>query len=44
MFTDVYEEMTEETQEQMKQLRDIIERYPGEYDVEQFEGGKDSLA
>ncbi len=44
MFTDVYEQMTEETREQMMELRDIIDRYPGEYDVEQFEGGKDSLA
>ncbi|KAI9886103.1 MAG: hypothetical protein M1823_002121 [Watsoniomyces obsoletus] len=43
MFTDVYEEMTEETREQMMNLKDIIERYPEEYDVEQFEGGKDSL-
>jgi hypothetical protein len=25
-------------------LRDIIQRYPGEYDVGEFEGGVDSLS
>jgi 2-oxoisovalerate dehydrogenase E1 component alpha subunit len=44
IFEDVYEEMTPETQRQMKELKDIIERYPEEYDVSEFEGGIDSLS
>jgi 2-oxoisovalerate dehydrogenase E1 component alpha subunit len=44
MFEDVYEEMTPETRAQMEELRGIIERYPEEYDVSEFEGGKDTLA
>jgi 2-oxoisovalerate dehydrogenase E1 component alpha subunit len=43
MFTDVYEELTEESKGQMRQLREVLERYPEEYDVEQFEGGIESL-
>ena len=43
MFEDVYEEMTPETQRQMKELRSMIDRYPDEYDVAEFDGGKDSL-
>lgn len=39
----VYEELTEEQEEQMAQLKAIIEKYPGEYDVSEFEGGLDSL-
>lgn len=44
MFEDVYEEMTPDVKDQMKELRDVIERYPEEYDVTEFEGGKDSLS
>jgi len=43
MFEDVYEEMTPETKQQMRELRGVIERYPEEYDVSEFEGGMDSL-
>ena len=43
MFTDVYEELTQEQKEQMEQLRRILDRYPEEYDVEQFQGGRDGL-
>ncbi|KAF2670676.1 2-oxoisovalerate dehydrogenase subunit alpha [Microthyrium microscopicum] len=43
MFEDVYEEVTEEQEEQIEQLKDVIRRYPGEYDVEQFEGGLEGL-
>ncbi|KAI9682416.1 MAG: hypothetical protein M1817_000470 [Caeruleum heppii] len=43
MFTDVYAEMTEETRGQMRELRRILDEYPAEYDVEEFEGGKESL-
>jgi 2-oxoisovalerate dehydrogenase E1 component alpha subunit len=44
MFEDVYEEITPETRRQMDELRGVIERYPDEYDVGEFEGGKDSLS
>ncbi|KAL8712705.1 MAG: hypothetical protein Q9225_006904 [Loekoesia sp. 1 TL-2023] len=44
MFEDVYEEMTEEGKGQMKELKEMLERYPEEYDVGEFEGGKDSLS
>lgn len=44
MFEDIYEEMTPETQRQMRELRDVIKRYPEEYDVVEFEGGIDSLS
>ncbi|TLD24288.1 hypothetical protein PspLS_06443 [Pyricularia sp. CBS 133598] len=43
MFEDVYEEMTPDLKKQMAELKDHIERYPEEYDVGEFEGGKDSL-
>ncbi|CAL3962373.1 unnamed protein product [Diplocarpon coronariae] len=44
MFEDIYEEMTPETKEQMRELKSMIERYPDEYDVSEYEGGKDTLA
>lgn len=44
MFEDVYEELTEEQIMQMEQLKEVIERYPNEYDVEEFEGGLSSLS
>lgn len=43
MFDDVYEEMTPGTKAQMGELKSLIERYPDEYDVSEFEGGKESL-
>lgn len=43
MFEDTYEEMTEDLKAQMKELREVIERYPEEYDLSAYEGGKDSL-
>jgi 2-oxoisovalerate dehydrogenase E1 component alpha subunit len=43
MFEDIYAELTPDLEAQMKELRDMIERYPDEYDVAEFEGGKDSL-
>lgn len=42
-FEDVYEEVTEEAQAQMKELRRILETYPEEYDVRQYEDGVNSL-
>ncbi|KAI9803571.1 MAG: hypothetical protein M1825_001914 [Sarcosagium campestre] len=43
MFTDVYENVTEEATDHMQQLERILDEYPDEYDVDQFEGGKNSL-
>lgn len=43
MMEDVYEGLTEEQREQSAKLADVIERYPNEYDVSEFEGGLDSL-
>ncbi|KAI9775255.1 MAG: hypothetical protein M1835_005880 [Candelina submexicana] len=43
MFTDVYEELSEESETQIKELRGLLDRYPEEYDVSEFEGGKESL-
>jgi len=44
MFTDVYEDLTEEAKDHMAELRDVLERYgPDEYDVDSYEGGIDSL-
>ncbi|TVY59063.1 2-oxoisovalerate dehydrogenase subunit alpha, mitochondrial [Lachnellula cervina] len=43
MFEDVYEEMTPEIRAQMAELREVLDTYPAEYDVGEFEGGKDSL-
>ncbi|KAI9717453.1 MAG: hypothetical protein M1828_007215 [Chrysothrix sp. TS-e1954] len=43
MFEGTYEEITEEQEAQMKQLRYMLDRYPDEYDVTEFEGGKQSL-
>ncbi|KAL9617610.1 MAG: hypothetical protein Q9160_007623 [Pyrenula sp. 1 TL-2023] len=43
MFTDVYEEITPEGREQMGELKRLIEMYPGEYDVSEYEGGVKSL-
>ena len=43
MFEDVYEELTPDLKKQMAELKSILERYPDEYDVNEFEGGKKSL-
>ncbi|TVY60882.1 2-oxoisovalerate dehydrogenase subunit alpha [Lachnellula suecica] len=43
MFEDVYEEMTPEIRGQMAELKEILDAYPAEYDVGEFEGGKESL-
>ncbi|KAL2161913.1 hypothetical protein VTH06DRAFT_7698 [Thermothelomyces fergusii] len=43
MFEDVYEEPTADLKQQMKELKSQLERYPEEYDVGPFLGGKDSL-
>ncbi|KAL2870287.1 thiamine pyrophosphate-dependent dehydrogenase E1 component subunit alpha [Aspergillus lucknowensis] len=38
-FEGVYDEVTEEAREQMAELKRILETYPDEYDLRQFEGG-----
>ncbi|KAL2126394.1 hypothetical protein VTI74DRAFT_1005 [Chaetomium olivicolor] len=43
MFEDVYEELTPDLKKQMAELKSQIERYPNEYDLGEYEGGKDSL-
>ncbi|GAB1315676.1 hypothetical protein MFIFM68171_05886 [Madurella fahalii] len=43
MFEDVYEKLTPDLERQMKELRSQLERYPDEYDLGEFEGGKDTL-
>ncbi|KAI9669764.1 MAG: hypothetical protein M1829_005019 [Trizodia sp. TS-e1964] len=43
LFTDVYAELTEESKAQMEQLRRILDRYPDEYDLSEFEGGREGL-
>lgn len=39
MFEGVYEELSEEAESQIEELKSIIERYPDEYDVDEFEHG-----
>lgn len=43
MFEDVYEELTPDLKKQMAELRSILDRYPDEYDLNDYEGGKNSL-
>lgn len=42
-FEGVWEEMTEEQKAHITELRDLLERYPREYDVDMFEGGVSGL-
>ncbi|KAM7199657.1 2-oxoisovalerate dehydrogenase subunit alpha, mitochondrial [Rhypophila sp. PSN 637] len=43
MFEDIYEDLTPDLRQQMQELKSQLERYPEEYDLGDFEGGKDSL-
>ena len=43
LFRDVYEVLTEEQKSQINELRDIIERYPEEYDLSVHDRGIESL-
>lgn len=43
MFEDIYEELTPDLRAQKMELKDILERYPSEYDLTEFMRGKDSL-
>jgi 2-oxoisovalerate dehydrogenase E1 component alpha subunit len=42
-FEDVYENITEEAQEQMKELKRILETYPDEYDLRPYKDGVKGL-
>ncbi|KAF1845522.1 uncharacterized protein K460DRAFT_286641 [Cucurbitaria berberidis CBS 394.84] len=42
-FEGVWEELTEEQKMHVEELKDILTRYPKEYDVEQYEGGISGL-
>ncbi|KAI9712800.1 MAG: hypothetical protein M1820_001422 [Bogoriella megaspora] len=43
MFEDVYAELTEESKDHIRQLADVIDRYPEEYSVDEYEGGRKGL-
>lgn len=43
MFEDVYEELTPDLKKQMSELKEHLDKYPDEYDVGDFEGGKETL-
>ncbi len=43
IFTDVYEELSEESKVQMKELGRLLDEYPEEYDVSDFQGGRKGL-
>jgi len=43
MFEDVYEDLTDDLKGQMRELKDMLDKYPNEYDVSEYDGGKDSL-
>lgn len=43
MFEDVYEEMTSDLKQQMAELKSHLDKYPAEYELGEYQGGKDSL-
>ncbi len=43
MLEGVYEELTEEQRAQLLSLKEVVERYPAEYDLSDYEGGIDGL-
>ncbi|KAJ6438935.1 2-oxoisovalerate dehydrogenase alpha subunit, mitochondrial precursor [Purpureocillium lavendulum] len=43
MFEDVYEDLTDDLKGQMRELKDMLDKYPDEYDVSEYDGGKDTL-
>lgn len=43
MFEDVYKEMSEDGKADRKELGRILDTYPEEYDIEEFEGGRSGL-
>lgn len=43
LFLDTFEEPSEDLKEQMAQLKNILEKYPEEYDLDSYDGGKDGI-
>ncbi|KAH6879560.1 thiamine diphosphate-binding protein [Thelonectria olida] len=43
IFTDVYAELTDEAEYQREKLRELMKKYPAEYDVKDHVGGLESL-
>ena len=43
MFEDIYSEITTEQEQQIQALKDIVKRYPTEYNVEEYEDGLEGL-
>ncbi|MCJ1263491.1 hypothetical protein MMC22_003361 [Lobaria immixta] len=43
MFEDTYEELSEDSKAERKELGRILDAYPQEYDLGEFEGGRDGL-
>lgn len=43
LFTDVYEELSEESKGQMKELGRLLDEYPEEYDISEFQDGRKGL-
>lgn len=43
LFLDTYEKPSGDLLEQMAELKQIIEKYPDEYDLENFDRGKEGL-
>jgi 2-oxoisovalerate dehydrogenase E1 component alpha subunit len=43
MFEDTYENLTPDLEKQMRELKAHLERYPDEYELGEFQGGKDTL-
>jgi len=43
LFTDLFAVETDDIKEQRQQLKEILERYPDEYDLDDYEGGKETL-
>ena len=44
IFTDVYEDLSMESREQMKELGRLLDEYPEEYDLVAFEDGRKGLS
>lgn len=43
IFEDVYEDLTEESKSQMQELGRLLDKYPEEYDLSDFEDGREGL-
>jgi 2-oxoisovalerate dehydrogenase E1 component alpha subunit len=43
LWEDIYDEPSADQKQQMKELREILEEYKDEYDVEGYEGGRSGV-